>query len=291
MTFYYTEFIEYLKINCQTSAKTSRLSPKNRVYFESDPLFISIQRGPTPNFDPEFAHGDESDRNAIWSGFFWRSKIPNSKLYIRLKPNLLVLAKYDSPLHRKYSQALAGMILSGWGSTNEENRERYISNAEMRNTLLLSGDIFRLHVLWKIETWSMDKEKSGSNKWSKLLPLFLRDVWPRQKSAKTPEISARLVKLAFSNTDRFLEISEIILPLLTTINRDDLMLHNLHEGSDTIVDLHPEQTLALLHAVLPDNVSVWPYNIEAILNKIGEANESLNQDERLLELKRKWRSR
>ncbi len=116
-------------------------------------------------------------------------------------------------------------------------------------------------------------------------------VWPRQKSAKTPKISARLCDLAFSNAERFPKIAEIILPLLTTIDRDHITLPNLHKSKDTIVDLYPQQTLALLHAVLPDNVSAWPYNIEATLNRIGDVDESLRLDERLIELNRKWRSR
>jgi hypothetical protein len=69
------------------------------------------------------------------------------------------------------------------------------------------------------------------------------------------------------------------------------MLHNLCISKDNIVDLYPQQTLALLYAVLPDNVVVWPYGIEAILQRIGEADESLKLDERLLELNRKWNSR
>jgi len=69
------------------------------------------------------------------------------------------------------------------------------------------------------------------------------------------------------------------------------MLHNLRKSKDDIVDLYPQQTLALLHAVLPDNVAAWPYGIEAILHQIGEADENLRLDERLIELNRKWNSR
>jgi hypothetical protein len=100
-----------------------------------------------------------------------------------------------------------------------------------------------------------------------------------------------LCDLAFSNVERFPEIAEIVLPLLTTIDRDHLMLPNLRKSKDNIVDLYPQQTLALLHAVLPDNVTAWPYGIEATLKRIGEADESLRLDERLLELNRKWNSR
>ena len=124
-----------------------------------------------------------------------------------------------------------------------------------------------------------------------MIPELLRDVWPRQKSAKTPNISAALCNLAFSNTEHFQEISEVILPLLSTIERDHLTLYELTKPENKIVDLYPRQTLAILYAVLPDNVTAWPYGIEAILNRIGESDEILRLDERLLELKRKWNSR
>jgi hypothetical protein len=165
----------------------------------------------------------------------------------------------------------------------------------MHDVLLHTDDEFRSHILWQVERWSETKENAAGEKWSVVLPELLRDVWPRQKSAKTPKISARLCDLAFSNVERFPEIAEIVLPLLTTIDRDHLMLPNLRKPKDNIVGLYPKQTLALLHAVLPDNVAVWPYDIEETLQRISEADSSLNSDEKLLELilelKRKWNAR
>jgi len=235
--------------------------------------------------------GDESDRFAMWSGFFWGAKLPNQKLYMRLKPNFLAVAKQRSLPHSGYSDVLTGIILAGWGSTHEGTGNRLISNTEMHDVLLNTGDEFRSHILWQVERWLAIKENGTGEKWSVMLPEFLRDVWPRQKSVKTPTISARLCDLAFSNAEHFTELAEIVLPLLTTIDREHLMLHNLHESQDNIVDLYPAHTLAILHAVLPDNVTFWPYGIETILRRIGEAEESLKSDERLLELNRKWNSR
>ena len=235
--------------------------------------------------------GDESDRFAIWSGFFWGAKVPNQKLYIRLKPNLLAFAKQRRLPRRGYGGVLAGIILAGWGSTHEETGERRISDAEMHDVLLHTDDEFRSHILWQVKRWSKTKENAAGEKWSLMLLELLRDVWPRQKSVKTPKMSARLCDLAFSNVERFPEIAEIVLPLLTTIDRDHLMLPDLRKSKDNIVDLYPKQTLALLHAVLPDNVAVWPYNIEETLQRISEADSSLKSDERLLELRRKWNAR
>ena len=232
--------------------------------------------------------GDEFDSSAIWSGFFWHSEIPNQKLYIRLKPHLLLLAKLQG---RKYSKVLAGFILAGWGSKHEETGKRLISNDEMREVLLSVDDDFRMQIIWQAERWSERDEEDADKKWSEMIPELLRDVWPRQKSAKTPKISAALCNLAFSNTEHFQEISEVILPLLSTIEHDHLIIYELTKPENKIVDLYPRQTLAILHAVLLDNVTAWPYGIEAILNRIGESDEGLRRDERFLEIMRKWNSR
>lgn len=161
----------------------------------------------------------------------------------------------------------------------------------MHDVLLNTDDEFRSRVLWKVERLS-DTPKNGSGeKRSERLLELLRDVWPRQKSTKTPTMSALLFDLAFSNVEHFAEIAEIVLPLLTTIDRDHLVLNSFHESENNIVDSYPNQTLELLHAVLPDNVAAWPYGIEAILHRIGEVDESLRLDERLIELNRKWNSR
>jgi hypothetical protein len=42
------------------------------------------------------------------------------------------------------------------------------------------------------------------------------------------------------------------------------------------VGLHPNETLALLHAVLPEIVTAWPYGIENTIVRIGEADGALH---------------
>ena len=69
------------------------------------------------------------------------------------------------------------------------------------------------------------------------------------------------------------------------------MLPELRRSGDNIVDRYPEQSLALLHAVLPDNALAWPYGMEGILQRIGKADSALNTDDRLISLKRRWDAR
>jgi len=236
-------------------------------------------------------NGSEPDRSAIWSGFLWGGRVPQRELFLKLKPSLLTFAKQRSWPGRQYSQVLAPMILVGWGSGRGETGERIVSNDEMHNVLLNADDQFRGQVLWHLEMWSKNENDGRGEKWSAKIPELLRDVWPRQKSVKTPRTSAALCDLAFSSADHFSEIAEIILPLLTRIGGNRFVPHDLLESKDNIVDKYPQSTLAILHAVLPDDVADWPYGTGDILDRIGEADNSLGVDERLLELKRKWNSR
>ena len=108
---------------------------------------------------------------------------------------------------------------------------------------------------------------------------------------RRPRASARLTELAFSQEEKFPEYVDAILPLITRIIGDEVNLPSLRRAKDNIVDLFPEKTLGLLSEVLPDNVRRWPFGIDDILTRIGDADSSLLVDSRLIELKRKWNAR
>jgi len=238
------------------------------------------------NILPILGQTNPEDRNAVWSGFLWGAQIPVPTLYRQMKLYLLQVAKEQTLGKRGYVGNLAGIILCGWRNINEEVPEHYISNAEMRDVLLAAGDEFRSSVLWNLKKWEDENDK-----WSDLLEEFLRDVWPRQISVRTPNISTRLLDLAIEAPERFLDRLELILPLLTTIDFGYFWISNLLDAQETIVDVYPEKVLTLLQAVLPENVVAWPFNTEEVLSRIGGVDPSLRTDERLLELNRKWNAR
>lgn len=254
--------------------------------------FYAIDSGWTESNLLSVLHGNgPHDRNAVWSGFFWAAQVPDQTLFMRIKPALLALAKEMSLPRTGHGEVLAGIILAGWGNLSDGKGARWISNSEMRDVLLHADDEFRSQVLWQAENWSDDSAENTSNKWSEMSIELISDVWPRQLSVKTSTISTRLCDLAFSYTKRFPEMADAVLPLLTTIDRDHMLIPSLWRNSDNIASQYPRHTLALLHAVLPDNVASWPYGIESTLLRIGEADSGLNLDERLLELRRKWKAR
>jgi hypothetical protein len=226
------------------------------------------------------------DQAAVWAGFFWGARFPGEDLYLRLKPRLLELAKSRSLSRHGHIEELSAFILDGWGHINSETGHGNVTDVELRDVLLNSDEEFRLRILWQLENWS-----EGDDHWLGQIEKFLIDVWPRQKAVKSPKISARLCEFAFSKPAIFPKIVDIVLSLVTKADGEHLMLHDLSSEENRVVENHPERTLALLSAVLPENTSMWPHGIDEVLEKIGAADAALLKDSRLVELKRRWNAR
>jgi hypothetical protein len=160
----------------------------------------------------------------------------------------------------------------------------------MRDVLVNADDDFRSHTLWQMQQWASER-KEGDVNWKAKVPVFLTEVWPRHIKAKSPRITARLLDLAFSDATTFPGIADIIMPLVTKSDREHLWLPDLRESEGNVVDQYPDKMLGLLSAVLPENVAVWPYHIEDVLERIGSADPSLLKDHRFVELKRRWNTR
>lgn len=231
---------------------------------------------------------DLGDRDAFWGGFFSCASV-SQELFMRLKPHLLRLVREDGETRRKHSQGLSSLILSGWGIVIEGTSDRCISNEEFRAVLVQVDDEFRSHVLHEMRQLWNNEEEETRDKWTSLLPEFLRDVWPRQRKANSSAISVSLCELVLSNEELFPNLVDIILPCLT--KTDDLLYHHCLSLSDNIAQKHPHQMLNLLYKVLPDETLTWPYDIEEILASISEGDPTLRTNEKFLELKRRWDSR
>lgn len=249
-------------------------------FFERDPDWTQVK------LLSILDQNDPEDRNALWNGFLWAAKTPSPKLYKKIKFHLLQIAKEQTQGKEGYVGILAGIILAGWGGYEEVSQERYISNIEMRETLLTAGDEFRSSILRNIKNW-----KSQDGRWEDLLEKLLRDVWPRQMSVRTSKLSTRLFDLAIGSPERFSVRVATILPLLSTIDSGHFWISNLLNSQESIVDVYPEKTLTLLYKVLPENVSHWPFGIDQVLDRIAEVDPTLREDERIIELNRRWNAR
>lgn len=233
-----------------------------------------------------FVGKSEQDREALWAGFLWGANAQGYDFFAIVKPHLLQMAASIKLEKRGQTEVISALILSAWIYTHESG-ERWVTDDELHSLLIESGDDFRRQILWQAKIWASEK----GEKWTNMLIQLLRDVWPRHLVAKSGIVSASLCDIAFSDEAHFQQLSQIILPLLTKADVSHLLLPELRQSGGGIVDKHPYEALALLHAVLPENVNAWPYGIGETLARLEEADATLRHDERLIELKRLWDSR
>ena len=230
---------------------------------------------------------DLQDQEALWAGILSGDGLSGPDIFIFLKPHMLHLV--NAGVLKKHSEwaALADLLLSAWALTDTSTGEKWITDEELREALLHFNDDVRSHVLWQAGSWT----KEMREEWAPLLLELLRNVWPKQLVAKSEVVSKRLIDLAFVDKGIFPEMVAAILPLLTEISDQYYLLATLEQPCVDMITGYPLETLSLICAVLPDNVANWPYNIDEMLNILGNAGEIVRNDARFIELKRKWDSR
>ena len=234
---------------------------------------------------------DDDDRDAFWAGFFRNPQISNPELYLRLKDGMLDMARQGRTPRDGHLPSLAYLILFGWSSSYGEEGRRLVSDSEFRDVLLHGGDEFRSHVLWQLERVLKEVEPAKQEQWQQSVLDFFKNIWPRQRSVKTSRMTAHLCEFLVSQNDSFVSIFDVVLPHLTKINDGSRLDIYVHRDMNTIANAYPKQLLHLLHTILPDDVRNWPHGVGGILEKLSEADESLLEDPRLIELRRKWNAR
>jgi hypothetical protein len=226
-----------------------------------------------------FLATNADDQKAFWSGFFWNPRV-HPRLFEMLKPYLILLA-YDKTAEKQgHLNTLSAILLAYWRNVFPKTGKRFVNNAEMREILLQTDENFRVQILWQAKSF-LTGEKADRRSLAK----FITEVWPRHKKAKSPRISTALCELAFTDAAVFESLADIILPLVSKVDKHGFFIYKLEDSK--IIDLFPEKVLALLYVVLPDNVPEWPYGIGNVLKRIGEVKPDLLKDTRLLELRKR----
>lgn len=218
---------------------------------------------------------DSDARSAILAGFFWHPKIEGFSLYSRLKPILLEVATIPSAAKNSHPRACAGLLLDGWKLRDEQTSARWTKSDEMRRALVHGDDDFRATALWQVAHWPDVADKLT----------FLKEVWPKQLAARTSRVTDRLCAIALEDAENFPALVDVIIPLVSHIERGTFMIATAQQKS--ILERYPGKVLKLLWAVLPADAELWPYGIDDVLQRLEITDQSLKEDRRLVELKRR----
>jgi hypothetical protein len=226
---------------------------------------------------------DDPDGDAFWDGLLWRAHAPSRVLFERIKPALMRRA-LERSRRRSEATIMGGFLLIGWGGdSNVLAPEQLITSEEFREILVDADDDLRSQILWQLQQWS---KRADGRWWARVLPFF-RDVWPRHRALRTPELSSRLADFAFESGELFPEIVAAIAPRLVPV-RGGFSRITVADGA---AENHPDQRypaamLDLLWAILAEDASQWPYKIEEVLDMLEAAPET-RADPRLSELRRR----
>jgi hypothetical protein len=222
---------------------------------------------------------DGDDHEAAFAGFNTNPRVFDDRLYRLLKPKLIEIASDSRRAYRRDTVALGGLFVGGW-FTRDNTGARWLSDEEFRGVLIQSNSDLRTHVLWHI----------GRIDFAEKLE-FLKKVWPLQLSVRTPEVIDRLCSLAFADGAHFSDLADAVLPLVSNADGSHVTMPFIHDTNETVTQNHSEKVLALLAAVLPNQVRRWPYGVDKTLERLLKAQPGLAKDVRFIRLKMLWDQR
>ncbi|WP_145257599.1 hypothetical protein [Planctomycetes bacterium Pan216] len=179
-------------------------------------------------------------------------------------------------------------------STDENAGYRWLDSTEFRTALLEGGDELRSNVLWHFERVLENESADERREWQTRANNFFKDVWPRQREVKTPEVSARLLEFLVSHPDTFTALVDAVSPLLMTIENGMRYHVRFPPKAEDLIRSNPERFLHVMDIVLSENARDWPWGIVLKFDefaKVWEAEDSLRSDPRFIELRRRWNTR
>jgi hypothetical protein len=130
-----------------------------------------------------------------------------------------------------------------------------LSDIGLREILIHADDDLRGQLIWQLGR----RLSEGDERWRGKVVRFLKHVWPKQRSLRTPNVSARLANFALASGDLMPDIVELIVPRLVPIRGSSLSMLSLQEASEDYPPRrYPRATLDLLWTVLAEDPALWP---------------------------------
>jgi hypothetical protein len=215
----------------------------------------------------------------FWIGFLWTARTPSTSLFKKIKPRLLDFAKSNVLHQRGLTQNLAGVVLSGWLHSNQPSKRALIKDQELTDILLECKEDFRISLLWNLRRW-IDEEKYYD--WCLACYRLFHDVWPKQKTLKTPDLNNNLYSFLLSRDEHFDHYFGLIFPLIITNKVPRLGYFDIEQmEKNTSGPLQfPELTLKFLSKILQFDARDWFYEDEKLVQYFitNHSKEAKNAD-------------
>ncbi|MDD1781370.1 SIR2 family protein [Enterovibrio sp. ZSDZ35] len=229
------------------------------------------------------ANVEQDTKDAFWDGLLRNTRVPPQALFVALKREIAVYAlSYKQRDNFRGSGKIAGLIVGGWWGLSE-GTPVYTDN-ELTEILNDADNSFLARVLSNVLSWHCNEDSKD-----KVFHL-LSNVWPRQRSARSPEQSSILCEILLKNEEHFGALFPVVKQYLTTINRNNTIAYKLKQSKD-IIAKHPNEALDMLSVILPANANDWSYGIEEVFEMFKASEVDVTSSQRYVELVRKLRAR
>ncbi|CAM1657215.1 SIR2 family protein [Bartonella apis] len=259
------------------------------ILFEHINWFFQTDKGWTRKYLlPIFHCRNTKYYNAAWSGFLhFNSLSIDMELFIAIKADLIRFVKIRPHFN---SKKIADLILDLWTETDNATGAKRVTDEELHELLLKSGDELRTGILKEAAFRISIRNKNLSDQSKSLLPALFA-IWPKQMKAWSPEVSAGFFRLLLLAGEQFSGLLNVVINRLNKIydlSPADFYSLTLDVSSNNFVKDHAKELLELLFTVLPNDTRQRPFKIDDILQKIVDADSSLKKDARYIELKRRY---
>ena len=239
---------------------------------------------------PIFHSSKSIDHDAAWSGFLNVRELPYLEIFKTIKGDLLTIVENRPSFYLKNIDHFSELVLASWNETDNATGTKRITDEELQELLLKSGDELRTGILKEAAFRISIRNKNPSDQWKSRLP-ELFSIWPKQMKAWSPEVSTGFFRLLIWSGEQFPVLLNLVLKRLNKIYdlpSADLYSLTVSGFGNTIIQDYPKELLELLFSVLPDDARQWSYEMNVILEQIIEADSNLKKDERYIELKRRY---
>ena len=234
-----------------------------------------------PWFDPEH-HCSEP----AWNGFLHKNKLPQPKMFSLIRAYFLQVFRYARNWKwndQGYRVLHEFLVCGGFWRRHDE---AYLTYTEVHRALQQTDDSGRAQSI----EYLTDLIERNHASWDQFGKPFLDEAWPKENRLQTEDTSLNLARLAGVTGNNFPEAVQAILPWLVPIYGDSWFLYRVvSRGGEEEFELamrFPEETLMLMHKLVPDNPPERPFDLDNLLERLAEAKPTLRQDRRWRRLKK-----
>ncbi len=229
-----------------------------------------------PSFVARFDWKTSGEARHVWLGYLVRPQI-TAELWPIFRPLLLTVFPHSGELgdyERQLYSFFAFLLL---------HPDLKLESAEARDALTVGSSNGRTQVAWYWWRQADSATDYGAKLYRERLKYLLTDVWPLEQELREESASANLAMLAMCCGTEFPDAVATILPRLSKVNRAHNVIWLLKEKD--LAEMYPDATLALVDAVVGDELEAWGWpDLRALLRRISAVSAALTDDPRFVRL-------